>query len=444
MQAALGAVQGVNPVRRHQVLTNGDPIVVTLVHGTYARGAAWTKEGSALRSQIAETLVGHGRNAHFDVFEWSERNTHKARIKAGYELAAHIRQLRKSHPRCSHFIVAHSHGGNLALFAHKHLPEHLHALGIATLGTPFLHAKLKGDLQNMTLQSLQREAMGDGDIASSVIAFTFAALAFLLVQNELKLGSVGLWAWLMATAATFLSFGITYPLVKFVLFPRLTLILHHYSSKRTALRLANAIRFPKIPRTHVLSFAYPRDEAGLLLDTLELTTKVPTWLMRGILTVGLVLFVPLFVIAYYAKFADEVTGVLGEFLEPAIASYVTQAAGFTYDLAYWVAIVFGMLWVSVAGVRSLLSLLRGHPKGFGWESPFLHNWAEIGARTTPEIPEARSNFTEVVPFTARTETKGWRHNHFYEDRRILKALCYWMEKISASRSTAEKQQRKAG
>ena len=91
MQAALGAVQGVNPVRRHQVFTNGDPIVVTLVHGTYARGAAWTKEGSALRSQIAEALVGHGRDAHFDVFEWSERNTHKARIKAGYELAAHIR-----------------------------------------------------------------------------------------------------------------------------------------------------------------------------------------------------------------------------------------------------------------------------------------------------------------------------------------------------------------
>jgi hypothetical protein len=56
----------------------------------------------------------------------------------------------------------------------------------------------------------------------------------------------------------------------------------------------------------------------------------------------------------------------------------------------------------------------------------------------PELPEARSNFIEVVPIAPRSQLKGrWHHNHFYEDRRVLKALGFWIAKLSrrqASRS----------
>ena len=45
------------------------PVVVTLVHGTFAKGAPWTKDGSILRQQIAAELGSLEHDVIFDVFE---------------------------------------------------------------------------------------------------------------------------------------------------------------------------------------------------------------------------------------------------------------------------------------------------------------------------------------------------------------------------------------
>jgi hypothetical protein len=46
------------------------------------------------------------------------------------------------------------------------------------------------------------------------------------------------------------------------------------------------------------------------------------------------------------------------------------------------------------------------------------------------LPEARSNVCEVVPFTVADDAKrGLRHSGLYEDKRILKALAYWMAHV---------------
>lgn len=436
-------VEDIQNARRHSETANKTPVVVTLVHGTFAPGADWTKEGSKLRHQIADALGEQGQAVHFDVFEWSGRNSHKARIKAGYELADHISQLRKSRPGCSHFIVAHSHGGNIALFAHKHLPQKFHSLGIATLGSPFLYAKLKDDLQRMSLKSLEQEVMGERDILSSIFAFTLAVLAFLIIQGSFKVGSGDLFGWLLVAAATLLTFGVTYPLIKFVLFPRLAPTLHHYSGRRMALRLAKAIEFPRLPRTHVLSFAYPHDEAGRLLDGLELFTKAPTWLMKSTLWIGFACMLPFVLLHVYAEKVQGLAGAFQEFLGPEIATIAGQAVELASNALVVIGLTIGIVWLLLAGLRSLLGLLRGHPWGFGWENPFLHNWAEIGAHRTPDLKEARSCFTEIVPLTASPQVKGMRHNHFYDDGRILKALSYWLAQVSAPQATSETEQRKA-
>ena len=443
METPSHLVEDIQNARRHPEPPNETPVVVTLVHGTFATAADWTKDGSKLRRQIADALGEQGRSVHFDAFEWSGRNTHKARIKAGYELADHVSKLRKSYPSCSHFIVAHSHGGNIALFAHKHLPEKLHSLGIATLGTPFLYAKLKDDLQKMSLRSLEQEVMGERDILSGVFAFTLAILAFLIIQSSIKVGSSDLFGWMMVAAATLLTFAITYPLIKFVLFPRLAPALHNYSGRRMALRLAKAIEFPRLPRTHVLSFAYPHDEAARLLDGLELFTKAPTWLMKSTLGVGFACMVPFFFLHFYAEKVQGFAGAFQEFLGPQIATTAGQAVELASNALVLIGLTIGLLWLVLAGVRSLLSLLRGHPWGFGWESPFLHNWAEIGAQRSPEFKEVRSGFTEVVPLKPSPQVKGMRHNHFYDDARILKALSYWIAQVSAPQSTSETEQRRA-
>ena len=58
---------------------------VVLVHGTFAREAAWTAEDSDLRRIFRETL---GSKTSFEIFNWSGGNSHLERSKAAESLGA--------------------------------------------------------------------------------------------------------------------------------------------------------------------------------------------------------------------------------------------------------------------------------------------------------------------------------------------------------------------
>ena len=65
-----------------------DPsVVITLVHGTFASGAPWTRPDSALRSRWPGTTE---RPVCFSVFEWSGGNSHRDRVAASGDLAEHL------------------------------------------------------------------------------------------------------------------------------------------------------------------------------------------------------------------------------------------------------------------------------------------------------------------------------------------------------------------
>ncbi|MEL7049914.1 MAG: hypothetical protein AAFO75_13335, partial [Pseudomonadota bacterium] len=255
----------------HSPLAATDPnaVVVTLVHGTFARGTAWTQDGSTLREWVLDALKHHdgqdGAQADviIDVFEWSGRNTHKARVKAGHELADHIRRLRKGHPDCRHFIVAHSHGGNIALLAHKHLSEDLHATGVATLGTPFVYARPEAHIAGKSLADLENEAPKHTDSISGVLAWVVGIATALTSESWLKPYQLDQWYWEIGSGvvAGFLAawaFQLVYPYI--------ARFMHRFGGKRAAAKLASAVGFPALPNTHLLSFIYPGDEAQRFLD----------------------------------------------------------------------------------------------------------------------------------------------------------------------------------
>jgi hypothetical protein len=109
-------------------------LVFTLVHGTFARGAAWTEDRSPLREALSR---GSPDPPTFLKFEWSGRNTNRARIAGGRALADHIRKTSADYPGARHVVVAHSHGGNVALYALRDIPKPHPEL--ITLATPFIH-----------------------------------------------------------------------------------------------------------------------------------------------------------------------------------------------------------------------------------------------------------------------------------------------------------------
>ena len=116
----------------------GPGTVVTLIPGTWAGKAAWIRADSPLNRAL--TTAG----CQVVPFEWSHRNSHRARARAAQRLAEQLHGQINESPAARQWIVAHSHGGNIALHAVRHLRGSgagAPRVSTVTLATPFIHAR---------------------------------------------------------------------------------------------------------------------------------------------------------------------------------------------------------------------------------------------------------------------------------------------------------------
>jgi hypothetical protein len=134
---------------RHQLL-------ITLVHGTWGRGffparqrqnrrPFWFEEGSPFLARLSTELsdIPH----KFTPLLWSGANSIHRRDEAAHTLAGELAAENAEHPQATQLVIAHSHGGNIALRALRHLQER-NAFGscrtdcanllVVTLATPFI------------------------------------------------------------------------------------------------------------------------------------------------------------------------------------------------------------------------------------------------------------------------------------------------------------------
>lgn len=120
------------------------PIVVSLVHGTFGRlpggDADWTRDGSVLRRSLGAAL---GDDVVFIPFRWSGMNWPAARYRAARRLRDHFGDTARRYADRSHYVVAHSHGGNVCLYALRDAERAGTALprGVVCLSTPFIAAQ---------------------------------------------------------------------------------------------------------------------------------------------------------------------------------------------------------------------------------------------------------------------------------------------------------------
>jgi hypothetical protein len=112
-------------------------VVITLVHGTFARRADWTAESSPLCAAIRATMQAPVR---FERFLWSGWNTVSSRSKAVERLISHLAAAQTRWPHARHFVVGHSHGGNIAFQALRAQSVAARIAGVVCLSTPFLWA----------------------------------------------------------------------------------------------------------------------------------------------------------------------------------------------------------------------------------------------------------------------------------------------------------------
>src|SRR4051794_3111451 len=115
--------------------------IITVIHGTWAPNAVWMSPSSPLCSALQDTLDRSGITVAFDNYVWSGSNSVSAREEAARDLRQQIRRNASKSPTALRFLIAHSHGGNIAVDAvcEDAVAEMLS--GVITMSTPFVSCR---------------------------------------------------------------------------------------------------------------------------------------------------------------------------------------------------------------------------------------------------------------------------------------------------------------
>ena len=160
-------------------MLEGHQLLITLVHGTWPRGFCpklfllkqrvrelmrlrqpgdpppfWFEEGSPFLARLSAELRDIPQK--ITPLLWTGENSILEREKTAHLLAEHLSAEHAEHPQATQLVIAHSHGGNIALHAlyHLHQPDGSRLCKadnptplIVTLATPFVevqHAEFGG------------------------------------------------------------------------------------------------------------------------------------------------------------------------------------------------------------------------------------------------------------------------------------------------------------
>jgi hypothetical protein len=97
----------------------------------------WFEEGSQFCAALDTALKNASLDWPIRAFLWSGTNSVHARDRAARDLSKQLRDDLKD-PEATAVIIAHSHGGNVALRALQHLDSNGSRVQVITLATPFL------------------------------------------------------------------------------------------------------------------------------------------------------------------------------------------------------------------------------------------------------------------------------------------------------------------
>jgi hypothetical protein len=224
---------------------------VTLVHGTWADTKGWVAPGSLLRRELEHGLA----DVVFREFPWTSANTHAARTEAGVRLAAFIRDGHAQYPEARHFMIAHSHGGNVALYAMRDPAAREVVAGIVTLATPFIRTRRRAFHRHVV------------SMASVLLAVPLISAFLMLDALSLQLLAI---AWIIG--AVFLIVRVEPALSKWLI----------DLGRREQHRIIAALQPPPIDPSRLLILRTRGDEASRWLKAWDVVARGP-FVIAGVL-----------------------------------------------------------------------------------------------------------------------------------------------------------------
>jgi pimeloyl-ACP methyl ester carboxylesterase len=244
---------------KHDVPAGDDlppTLVVTLIHGTWARTAAWTRTDSTLCHIVSGAFSSD--RVRFVPFTWSGRNSILARHRAAAALAVTLHAGIAKWPRARHVIVGHSHGGSVALLALHHQDLVDTIAGVVTLSTPFLVAR-------------PRPLSMVGTLGLSVAPALLVVFGLAQIFNLLQLTPI-----IDRYPVLQGVFGIGFIALAILIVRRAPKLIASIGSS-----LAAKMEFPELPSDRLLIIRAPGDEASAALAVAQMLSFLVSRLFDG-------------------------------------------------------------------------------------------------------------------------------------------------------------------
>ena len=417
-------------------------IIVTLVHGTWGRGFFGQKEDAdwaTAESALCESLSAKfGDDIEIRRFRWSGGNTHTARIKASLKLREVLAKQIDQCPEHKHFLVAHSHGGNVVLSAiTDDLKDKVE--GIVCLATPFISAK-KRDLGSGSMFS----------IACSIVAL-LGYLAFTII-GQFETES---WPWLKTL---FLWVGIFVCLLTpLVAFKELVILAKEFANK-----MNDELKIALPDSQKLLIIRSPGDEAIVAIAFFQFLSLVSIRLffIANSLLVPIKKWVDrntdskrkLFVALGLSFLLIVGLGLFGTKLAPEPGFLKTLISGLAFVLLIFATLVFIAL-VPTLGAKGIVfipqlivSLLLWPVMivlclffiPFGWQAAVANLFLDISVESTPDgswqihsMSPPMSKKLEVSSASEKLEVSSPSMKHgVYENPNVITKLTEWIDELN--------------
>jgi hypothetical protein len=367
--------------------------VLTLVHGTWADTKGWVAPGSFLRRELERRLTRAGEspregvNVVFREFAWAGTNTHAARTEAGARLADFILAGSAQHPAARHIIIAHSHGGNVALYAMRDRAVREAVHGIVTLGTPFIHVKPR-----------------DPQLYAGVVAWLMlgaAALASFVLLDALNLAWAPL-AWLAASVVLLVTMK-----------PRLTRWVND-AAIREQTAIVAALQPGSIDWSKLMVLCARGDEVRAWLRTWEVAA-------HGTFAAGCAL---LWIAAASAR--SNLPAAADGAARSTLHAGLDQVRVFGFD---GLTLIVGLLVVCGLGALALMCSTIVRWPGYGREPLFANALVEVGTDRVPRMGQSHTTYRFDIPFATtrrRIANRNLRHKAICDDDAVVSAIAAWI------------------